>query len=162
MVATSPLASGHETRRMAEFFTIGLKSYLRPRGILGGAVPGLRRSMDQTVYSTPWQLRLRSARRSMECSVWRLRRLSVQQLKRLPGRIHRRGTRPLEGLPGLHPKECSSLPAAVQVDPSAPSPSYFLRCFKISLAAFAPDPPVKPAPGCVPLPQRYRFSIGVR
>jgi len=39
---------------------------------------------------------------------------------------------------------------------------YFFRSFRISRAAFAPEPPVKPAPGCVPLPHRYRFAIGVR
>ena len=32
----------------------------------------------------------------------------------------------------------------------------------ISLAAFAPDPPVSPIPGCVPEPHKYRFLIGVR
>ena len=31
---------------------------------------------------------------------------------------------------------------------------YFFSAFKISRAAFAPDPPVRPVPGCVPLPQR--------
>jgi len=35
--------------------------------------------------------------------------------------------------------------------------NYFFRSFKISRAAFAPEPPVKPAPGCVPEPQRYKF-----
>src|SRR5580698_4744086 len=39
--------------------------------------------------------------------------------------------------------------------------SYFFSSFNISLAAFAPDPPVSPAPGCVPLPHKYKFSIGV-
>ena len=40
--------------------------------------------------------------------------------------------------------------------------SYFFSSFKISRAAFEPEPPVRPAPGCVPLPQRYKFVIGVR
>src|SRR5690348_7133456 len=31
---------------------------------------------------------------------------------------------------------------------------YFLRLFRISRAALAPDPPVSPVPGWVPLPQR--------
>jgi hypothetical protein len=39
---------------------------------------------------------------------------------------------------------------------------YRFRSFKISRAAFAPDPPVSPAPGCVPEPHKYRFWIGVR
>ena len=39
---------------------------------------------------------------------------------------------------------------------------YHLSTFTISLAAFAPEPPVNPAPGCVPLPHRYKFSMGVR
>ena len=38
---------------------------------------------------------------------------------------------------------------------------YRRSCFNISRAAFAPDPPVKPAPGCVPEPHKYRFCIGV-
>ena len=38
---------------------------------------------------------------------------------------------------------------------------YFFSVFTISRAAFAPDPPVKPAPGCVPFPHKYKFSIGV-
>lgn len=38
---------------------------------------------------------------------------------------------------------------------------YFLSCFTISLAAFAPEPPVKPAPGWVPLPHKYKSSTGV-
>ncbi len=42
------------------------------------------------------------------------------------------------------------------------APGYFFNSFAISLAAFAPEPPVNPAPGCVPLPHKYRFSIGVR
>src|SRR5712692_7347251 len=37
---------------------------------------------------------------------------------------------------------------------------YFFRSFNISRAAFAPEPPVKPAPGCVPLPHKYKFRIG--
>ena len=36
-------------------------------------------------------------------------------------------------------------------------PCYFFNSFNISRAAFAPDPPVNPAPGCVPLPHKYRF-----
>ena len=39
---------------------------------------------------------------------------------------------------------------------------YFLIAFKISLAAFAPEAPVSPTPGCVPLPHKYKFSMGVR
>jgi hypothetical protein len=31
---------------------------------------------------------------------------------------------------------------------------YLFSSFKISRAAFAPEPPVRPAPGWVPLPQR--------
>ena len=50
------------------------------------------------------------------------------------------------------------LPVALRPGPEAPFPgrrrSYFLSCFRISRAAFAPEPPVNPAPGCVPLPQR--------
>jgi hypothetical protein len=38
---------------------------------------------------------------------------------------------------------------------------YFFSAFAISLAALAPDPPVSPVPGCVPLPHKYRRSIGV-
>jgi hypothetical protein len=38
---------------------------------------------------------------------------------------------------------------------------YFFSCFNISRAAFAPDPPVNPAPGCVPDPHKYKFLIGV-
>ena len=34
---------------------------------------------------------------------------------------------------------------------------YFFRSFKISRAALAPDPPVNPAPGCVPEPHKYKF-----
>lgn|SRR5579871_6727834 len=33
--------------------------------------------------------------------------------------------------------------------------------FAISLAAFAPEPPVNPAPGCVPEPHKNKFLIGV-
>jgi tetratricopeptide (TPR) repeat protein len=40
--------------------------------------------------------------------------------------------------------------------------NYFFNSFRISRAALAPEPPVNPAPGCVPEPQRYRFWIGVR
>jgi hypothetical protein len=40
--------------------------------------------------------------------------------------------------------------------------SHRFNSLRISLAAFAPEPPVNPAPGCVPLPHKYRFSIGVR
>jgi hypothetical protein len=36
------------------------------------------------------------------------------------------------------------------------------RSFKISFAAFIPEPPVSPVPGCVPDPQRYKLRIGVR
>lgn len=32
----------------------------------------------------------------------------------------------------------------------------------ISRAAFAPDMPFRPVPGCVPDPQRYRLRMGVR
>jgi len=39
---------------------------------------------------------------------------------------------------------------------------YPLSAFTISRAAFAPEPPVNPAPGWVPLPDKYRFWIGVR
>src|SRR4029077_11567799 len=39
---------------------------------------------------------------------------------------------------------------------------YFFKSFNISRAAFAPEPPVNPAPGWVPFPQRYRFAMGVR
>src|SRR5437588_1419450 len=39
---------------------------------------------------------------------------------------------------------------------------YRRKCFRTSRAAFAPEPPVSPAPGCVPLPHKYRFWIGVR
>ena len=34
---------------------------------------------------------------------------------------------------------------------------YFFNSFRISRAAFLPDPPVSPTPGCVPLPHKYRF-----
>lgn len=34
---------------------------------------------------------------------------------------------------------------------------YFFNSFNISRAAFAPDPPVSPVPGCVPLPHKYKF-----
>lgn len=37
----------------------------------------------------------------------------------------------------------------------------FFRCFTISLAALAPEPPVNPAPGWVPEPQRNKFAMGV-
>jgi len=37
------------------------------------------------------------------------------------------------------------------------SETYFFISFKISRAAFAPDPPVNPAPGCVPEPHKYKF-----
>ena len=44
-----------------------------------------------------------------------------------------------------------------------PTPlAYFFKSLRISRAAFAPDPPVNPAPGCVPLPHKYKFWIGVR
>ena len=33
----------------------------------------------------------------------------------------------------------------------------FFNSFNISRAAFAPEPPVSPAPGCVPLPHKYKF-----
>jgi hypothetical protein len=52
-------------------------------------------------------------------------------------------------------KQCSPLMQPL-------SAAYFFKSFKISRAAFAPDPPVNPAPGCVPDPHRYRFLIGVR
>src|SRR5437763_251259 len=39
------------------------------------------------------------------------------------------------------------------------APRYFFRSFKISRAAFAPDPPVRPAPGCVPEPHKYKFRF---
>src|SRR5271169_208282 len=39
--------------------------------------------------------------------------------------------------------------------------NYFFSAFAISRAALAPEPPVSPVPGCVPLPHRYRRSIGV-
>ena len=42
------------------------------------------------------------------------------------------------------------------------SSGYFFKTFRISRAALAPEPPVKPAPGWVPEPHRYRFWIGVR
>jgi hypothetical protein len=38
---------------------------------------------------------------------------------------------------------------------------YFFSAFAISRAALAPEPPVSPVPGCVPLPHKYRLSIGV-
>ena len=38
---------------------------------------------------------------------------------------------------------------------------FFFNCFKISLAALAPEPPVNPAPGWVPEPQRNKFVMGV-
>ena len=38
---------------------------------------------------------------------------------------------------------------------------YFFSAFAISRAALAPDPPVSPVPGCVPLPHKYSRSIGV-
>jgi hypothetical protein len=43
---------------------------------------------------------------------------------------------------------------SMRVSASRPPLPYFLSSFKISRAAFAPDPPVKPAPGCVPEPHR--------
>src|SRR6267378_4028900 len=45
---------------------------------------------------------------------------------------------------------------------SQDSPRRPFRSFRISRAAFDPEPPVRPAPGCVPLPQRYRFVTGMR
>src|SRR5258708_11385728 len=39
--------------------------------------------------------------------------------------------------------------------------NYFFSAFAISRAALAPEPPVSPVPGCVPLPHKYRCSIGV-
>jgi hypothetical protein len=32
--------------------------------------------------------------------------------------------------------------------------TYFFNAFRIAFAAFAPEPPVNPAPGCVPDPHR--------
>jgi len=39
---------------------------------------------------------------------------------------------------------------------------YFFKVWMISRAAFAPEPPVSPVPGCVPFPHKNKFSIGVR
>src|SRR5207302_4524923 len=52
--------------------------------------------------------------------------------------------------------------AAEQQDGGFPCHLRTFRSFIISRAAFAPEAPVSPVPGCVPDPQRYRFSIGVR
>ncbi len=41
------------------------------------------------------------------------------------------------------------------------STCYFFSAFRISRAAFAPEPPVNPVPGCVPLPHKKSRSIGV-
>ena len=51
---------------------------------------------------------------------------------------------------------------ATRLSRRRPRHLYFFSSFKISRAAFEPEPPVRPAPGCVPLPQRYKFVIGVR
>lgn len=53
---------------------------------------------------------------------------------------------------------CTFVPFVVQAFFGA---AYSFKALNISRAAFAPDPPVNPAPGCVPLPHRYKFSIGV-
>src|SRR5581483_9689277 len=38
----------------------------------------------------------------------------------------------------------------------------FFSSFAISRAALAPEPPVRPEPGWVPDPHRYKFAMGVR
>ena len=38
----------------------------------------------------------------------------------------------------------------------------YFESFRISRAAFAPEPPVRPVPGCVPEPHRYSPWTGVR
>jgi len=45
----------------------------------------------------------------------------------------------------------------VSVQSLARGENYFFKSFSISRAAFAPDPPVNPAPGCVPEPHKYKF-----
>src|ERR1700678_539264 len=40
--------------------------------------------------------------------------------------------------------------------------THFRSSFRISLAAFAPDIPFNPVPGCEPEPHKYKPWIGVR
>src|SRR5271169_5691697 len=63
------------------------------------------------------------------------------------------------GLPPLLPqrlKPSVSKPTAALKHCATQNRLYFFKCFNISRAAFAPDPPVNPAPGCVPDPHRYK------
>jgi len=52
---------------------------------------------------------------------------------------------------------CPHVVCGANSDQNPPQSDYFFRSFRISRAALAPEPPVKPTPGWVPEPHRYRF-----
>jgi hypothetical protein len=80
-------------------------------------------------------------------------RLHVSHRVRPMSPAARRAAKASRGNPPGTP--CSPKHQARGLTVSMPGwPPYVFSTFNISLAAFAPDPPVNPAPGCVPDPHR--------
>ena len=92
--------------------------------------------------------------------------LNQTQTKSIPDRLRETAmqwwARDNETIDWKHDRYDWGLPSRLAVLGLSSGLDYFLKSFTISFAAFAPDPPVNPAPGCVPLPHRYRFRMGVR